>query len=414
MLPHISGRPLSLVRCPEGSAKPCFFQKHVNATLPRGIGTVEVPDKKTGKIEPYITLDSAEILASLAQLGVLEVHPWGSRNEDLEHPDRLIFDLDPDESLAWPAVTAAAAAVRSRLKKLGLTSFLKTTGGKGLHVVIPIEPTLDWPAAKDFAHRFVLAMEKANPRLYLTKMTKSARAGKIYLDYLRNERGATAVAAYSTRVPAPEPASPCCLLAWTETAANLPPPSARIFRVADFASWRRSPRRKISRGRASPPSTSRSRSQPTSRPHGFIQYQFNYSRRKASQARSQGFGRFQKQKRSRFSPPPEAKNARPGHGRYARSRKQIASFLRRGRWDSAGIGQDVIGASRNGRRKPVAQCRTQLVTLLLMLCGEALVVPGREADQAGSLAYCNGPGAQMPNQIVEVAIAGIHSRLAAR
>ena len=240
MLPHIAGRPLSLVRCPEGSAKPCFFQKHVNATLPKGIGTVEVPDKKTGQLEPYITLPDSgsdartnpESLASLAQLGVLEVHPWGSRNQDLEHPDRLVFDLDPDEALPWPVVGAAAAEVRARLKKLSLASFVKTTGGKGLHVVVPIAPTLAWPAAKAFAHAFALTLEKANPALYLTKMTKSARAGRIYLDYLRNERGATAVAPYSPRARAGAPVS--MPLAWPELDA----PARPIFRVADFATWR--------------------------------------------------------------------------------------------------------------------------------------------------------------------------------
>ena len=157
MLPHIASRPLSIVRCPEGSGKPCFFQKHVTATLPKGIGSVDVPDKKTGVPEPYITLGveetNAEALAGLAQMGVLEVHPWGSRNDDLEHPDRLIFDLDPDESLAWPAITDAAADVRARLKKLGLTSFLKTTGGKGLHVVIPIEADTRLGHGKKFRSR---------------------------------------------------------------------------------------------------------------------------------------------------------------------------------------------------------------------------------------------------------------------
>ena len=199
------------------------------------------PTRRPASIEPYITLTgksaTPEALASLAQLGVLEVHPWGSRNDDLEHPDRLIFDLDPDESLAWPTVAAAAAEVRARLKKLGLTSFLKTTGGKGLHVVIPIEPKLDWAAAKDFAHRFVLAMEKANPRLYLTKMTKSARTGRIYLDYLRNERGATAVAPYSPRARAGAGVS--MPLAWPEIAPSGEFATTRpTFRVADFAAWR--------------------------------------------------------------------------------------------------------------------------------------------------------------------------------
>jgi bifunctional non-homologous end joining protein LigD len=236
ILPHIAGRPLSLVRCPEGSGEPCFFQKHVNAMLPKLIGSIDVPDKKTGKLEPYITLDdertNPETLASLAQLGVLEVHPWGSRNDDLEHPDQLIFDLDPDESLSWPAVTEAAADVHTRLKKLGLTSFLKTTGGKGLHVVIPIDSTLDWSTAKSFAYAFVLGMEKTNPKLYLTKMTKTARTGKIYLDYLRNERGATAVAPYSPRARAG--CSVSMPLAWSELDA----PQRPIFRVANFADWR--------------------------------------------------------------------------------------------------------------------------------------------------------------------------------
>jgi bifunctional non-homologous end joining protein LigD len=232
MLPHVAGRPLSLVRCPEGAGKECFFQKHVTAMLPKEIEAVQVPDKKTGKPEPYITLHTREALAGLAQMGVLEVHPWGSRNEDLEHPDRIIIDLDPDEALGWATLTEAAGEVRSRLKKLGLESFLKTTGGKGLHVVLPIEPALDWATVKEFAHRLVLAMEKPNPALYLTKMTKAARVGKIYLDYLRNERGATAVAPYSPRARAGGPVS--MPLAW----ADLKLAERPVFRVAEFAEWR--------------------------------------------------------------------------------------------------------------------------------------------------------------------------------
>jgi len=232
MLPHIAGRPLSLVRCPEGTAKPCFFQKHVNAMLPPGIGAVQVPDKKTGKPESYITLDSAAALAGMAQMGVLEVHPWGSRNQDLEHPDRLIFDLDPDESIPWPALCAAASEVRKRLKNKGLESFLKLTGGKGLHIVAPIEPTLDWFELKSAAHNFVLSMERSDPSLYLTKMSKSARKGKIYLDYLRNERGATAVAPFSPRArPGVHVSLP---LPWSALREKALP----VFSVRDFASWR--------------------------------------------------------------------------------------------------------------------------------------------------------------------------------
>jgi bifunctional non-homologous end joining protein LigD len=199
--------------------------------LPPGIGSVDVADKH-GKIEPYITLSTAQALTGLAQMGVLEIHPWGSRNDDLEHPDRLIFDLDPDEALGWDVLTDAAKEVRKRLKSIGLESFLKTTGGKGLHIIVPIAPKLAWPEAKEFAHRFVSLMEKEEPSLYLTKMTKAARKGKIYLDYLRNERGATAVAAYSPRARAGCPVS--LPLKWSELKLSERP----VFRVAEFDNWK--------------------------------------------------------------------------------------------------------------------------------------------------------------------------------
>ncbi len=231
MLPHIADRPLSLVRCPEGAGKPCFYQKHVNHMLPAGVSAVDVPDKKTGVVEPYITLSSAEALAGLAQMGVLEIHPWGSRNEDLEHPDRIIFDLDPDEDLPWNQVSAAAVDVRVRLKKVGLESFLKTTGGKGLHIVVPIVPELSWSEIKTLTHTFVAKMERSNPTLYLTKMTKSARRGKIYLDYLRNERGATAVAPYSPRARLGTQVS--LPLPWSALRATERP----TFSVSNFTEW---------------------------------------------------------------------------------------------------------------------------------------------------------------------------------
>jgi bifunctional non-homologous end joining protein LigD len=233
MLPFVAGRPLSLVRCPEGSSHECFFQKHVNHMLPPGIESTPVPDKKTGKIEPYITLSTPEALAGLAQIGVLEVHPWGSTNKDLEHPDTIIIDLDPDTAIPWPTLTAAALEVRKRFKQLSLESFLKTTGGKGLHIVVPIQPEHDWPTVKQFAYNFVLQLERANPRLYLTKMTKAARANRIYLDYLRNERGATAVAAFSPRA---RPGVPVSLpLNW----ADLKLPERPLFQVSQFNEWKR-------------------------------------------------------------------------------------------------------------------------------------------------------------------------------
>jgi bifunctional non-homologous end joining protein LigD len=231
MLPYIAGRPMSLVRCPDGSEKPCFYQKHATHTLPPGVGSVDVLDKKTGKTEPYITLSTAEALAGLAQMGVLEIHPWGSRNDDLEHPDRIIIDLDPDPAIPWARLAQSAAEVRKQLKELGLESFLKSTGGKGLHVVVPIVAEFDWTAIKQFAHAFVLQMEKQEPALYLTKMSKAARKDRIFLDYLRNERGATAVAAFSPRARAGAAVS--LPLNWSELKSTERP----VVHVADFAEW---------------------------------------------------------------------------------------------------------------------------------------------------------------------------------
>ncbi len=230
MLPFIAARPLSLVRCPDGTAHPCFYQKHANKTLPAGIESVDVADKD-GKVEPYVTLSTPEALASLAQIGVLEVHPWGSTNGDLEHPDRIIIDLDPDTAIPWRILADAALEVRKHLKDLKLESFLKLTGGKGLHVVIPIQPEHNWPAIKQFTHNFVLAMEQQQPTLYLTKMTKAARKDRIYLDYLRNERGATAVAPFSPRA---RPGAAVSLpLPWSE----LKQPNRPVFQVANFEHW---------------------------------------------------------------------------------------------------------------------------------------------------------------------------------
>ena len=232
MLPYIADRPVSLVRCPEGSGHPCFFQKHVTGSLPPGIESVDVRDKKTGKLEPYITLSTPEALAGLAQMGVLEIHPWGSTNKNLERPDIIIFDLDPDEAISWRTLSDSAADVRQQLKSLGLESFLKTTGGKGLHVVIPIDAKLDWPKIKQFAHDFALAMEQQRPKLYLTKMSKAARKDRIFIDYLRNERGSTAIAPYSPR--ARSGAAVALPLNW----ADLKLPKRPVFRVADFYEWK--------------------------------------------------------------------------------------------------------------------------------------------------------------------------------
>ena len=209
ILPHISGRVLSLVRCPSGVAEKCFFAKHAWAGLSNAMRRVDVGEK-----EKMLILDNLDGLIDLVQAGVLEIHPWGSSFAQLEQPDRLIFDLDPGEDVPWSAVIEAAFEVRSRLAALDLASFVKTSGGKGLHVVLPLEPKVGWDEAKTFTQSIAEAMAKAQPERYVAKMSKTARRGRIFVDYLRNGRGATAVAPYSTRaLPLASVSTP---LAWDE------------------------------------------------------------------------------------------------------------------------------------------------------------------------------------------------------
>ncbi|HKF49378.1 MAG TPA: DNA ligase D [Terracidiphilus sp.] len=233
MLPHVADRPLSVLRCPDGIGKQMFFQKHIAAGLPNGVHTVSIANKKTGKKEEFLTLDSAEGLVGMAQLGVLEIHPWGSKNEAVDKADRIIFDLDPDEAIMWPALAAAAQELRSLLKSVNLTSYVKSTGGKGLHVVVAIAPEHQWPAIKELSHAVVLKMEKRNPGLYTTNMLKSVRRNRIYLDYLRNDRESTAIAPFSTRA---RPGVPVAVpLDWKELEAQIRP----MFHVSDFSEWRK-------------------------------------------------------------------------------------------------------------------------------------------------------------------------------
>jgi len=194
ILPHITGRVLSLVRCPGGVGKSCFYAKHIWDGADKSLLPVDI-----GEAEPMLAIRDLDGLIALVQANVLEIHPWGSRVETLEKPDRIIFDLDPGEDVAWEEVIEGAFEVRERLKKLRLESFVKTTGGKGLHVVAPISPTADWDRVKDFTRKLAEAMATDTPRKYLEVMTKARRKGRIFVDYLRNGRGATAVATFSTR-----------------------------------------------------------------------------------------------------------------------------------------------------------------------------------------------------------------------
>jgi bifunctional non-homologous end joining protein LigD len=191
----VINRPLALVRAPDGVGGQRFFQKHASPGTHEAIGRKR--DPKDG--EELLYIRDFDGLAALVQLGVVEVHIWGSTIDALETPDQVIFDLDPDEGLAVEDVQKATLAVRDRLEELGMPTFVKTSGGKGYHVAVPLEPNADWERVKGFAHDFAKAMEQAEPDRYTATLSKSARKGRIFIDYLRNGRGATTVAAYSSR-----------------------------------------------------------------------------------------------------------------------------------------------------------------------------------------------------------------------
>ncbi|HEX5660196.1 MAG TPA: non-homologous end-joining DNA ligase [Polyangiales bacterium] len=217
LLPHVADRPLTLVRYPEGRTGHGFFQKHANQSTPAQLK--RLPIEEDGKVEQYLAIDDLNGLLSLPQLGVLELHTWVAH--DPARPDQFVFDLDPDEGLSWDAVVEAALQMRDTLAALDLTSFVKTTGGKGLHVVLPITPGHDWDTHRAFARGVADKLAKAHPKRYLTNMRKDLRKGKLFLDYLRNGRGATAVAPYSTR--AREGATVATPLTWQELERGVSP-----------------------------------------------------------------------------------------------------------------------------------------------------------------------------------------------
>ncbi|HYN22420.1 MAG TPA: DNA ligase D [Thermoanaerobaculia bacterium] len=205
ILPHLEDRPLTLVRCPDGHTKQCFYQKHVTDQFPKSIKRVQV--EEGGKEVPYGAVSSLPGIIALAQMGVLEIHIWGAHLDDVEKPDYLVFDLDPDEGLPWERVVGSALRVRERLEELGLQTFLKTTGGKGLHVCVPIVRRGEWDEVKAFTKAVVDGIAAQEAGRYTSNMSKASRKGKIYIDYLRNGRGATSIAAYSTRARPGAPVS---------------------------------------------------------------------------------------------------------------------------------------------------------------------------------------------------------------
>ena len=251
MLPYCSKRALSLVRCPEGPAKQCFFQKHTKKGMPAALKSVPVPEGD-GEIADYLMVDSAAGLVAVAQIGGIEIHLWGSRARTLEKPDRLVFDLDPDPSVDFDGVRAAARDVRKLLDTAGLETFPLVTGGKGIHVVAPLDASQDWETIKGFAKGVATKLAEHEPDRFVATMSKAKRKGRIFIDWLRNERGSTAIAPYSPRAKAE--ASVAVPVSWTELsrieAANaftIPDVLKRIKRKTDPWSGYFDVRQKISR-----------------------------------------------------------------------------------------------------------------------------------------------------------------------
>ena len=231
MLPWVGSRPISLVRCPQGRAKKCFFQKHDSGTFGTNVHHVAVLEKD-GHEEPYLYVDTPDGLLTCVQMGTIEFHGWGARIEDVEKADRLVFDLDPDEGLDFEAVRRAAFQFRDLLKEIGLETFPMVTGGKGVHVIAPLTPQAEWPEVKDFAHRLAMAVAQRDPDNFTAALPKAQRKGRIFVDYLRNQRGATAVMPYAVRA---RPGAPVAVpITWKEMKTIDTPAHWRVGDAAEL------------------------------------------------------------------------------------------------------------------------------------------------------------------------------------
>jgi len=229
LLPHLKDRPLTLVRCPEGHNKECFYQKHANDTVPDTIGRVKIRDEKG--VSLYMLANSLPAVIGLVQMGVLELHTWGAKRDALDRPDRIIIDLDPDPTVSWKFVIEAAQLVKTLLNEMELECFVKTTGGKGLHVVLPLQRVHTWDEVKAFSKGLAEHLVRLIPDRFIANMSKQKRKGKIYVDYLRNAKGATAIAAYSTRARAGAPVS--VPLAWKELSVEVRSDHFTVANVAE-------------------------------------------------------------------------------------------------------------------------------------------------------------------------------------
>lgn len=214
MIPHLERRPLTVIRCPGGIKDDCFYQKHATPSVPRAVARVRVRGADDDKDVTYPVVDTPEALIAMVQNGAVEFHVWGSRVEALESPDLVVFDLDPAPDVEWRRVREAARALRDELARRDLESFVKTTGGKGLHVVVPFTSRAHWPAVGAFARELAEALVEREPEKYTATMSKAKRHGKVFIDHFRNGRGATAAAPYSLRA---RPDAPAALpVSWEE------------------------------------------------------------------------------------------------------------------------------------------------------------------------------------------------------
>ena len=227
MMPHVTGRPLTLVFCPTGVGKGCAYLRHTRLWGPKAIRRVRIQEKT--KLGEYMVVDTLEGLVSLAQMNVLEIHTWNSTVENLEQPDRIVLDLDPGKDVAWRQVIAAAKHLRKTLEALELRSWIKTTGGRGLHVVVPIVPEHDWSECLEFARAIASLMVDRDPARYTIDFRKAGRDDKILIDYLRNNRTNTSICAFSVRAREGAPVS--MPIEWAELKPSLTPGTFNVHTV---------------------------------------------------------------------------------------------------------------------------------------------------------------------------------------
>ena len=227
MMPHVAGRPLTLVRCGDGIAGDCIFMKHSKLWAPKALTRVKIQEKT--KVGDYLVAETPEALISLAQMDILEIHTWNTRYRKVEYPDRVMLDLDPGPGIGWPAVVAAAKLVRRLLHTLALESFVKTTGGRGLHVVVPLEPRHEWSDCLAFTRAVADALVLHDPQRFTTAFARRGRERLILIDYLRNNRTNTSIAAFSTRARSGAPVS--VPLSWKELTPALDPAAFTVLTV---------------------------------------------------------------------------------------------------------------------------------------------------------------------------------------